>query len=348
MKKTQRKIYSVVLSLIMCFCISFMATGCKTQEQEFYVTLDQINLGQDYTDLSASIKFLTFRTDIMDKLNGYIPQFNELYPNIDITYEGVSNYENDTKIKLTAASDWGDIMMIPSIEKNVVSNYFVPLGNTSLLSNNYNFMTDWEYNSQTYGIPSTGNAYGILYNKKVFADAGISTLPTTPTEFLTALTLIKQNTNAIPLYTNYADTWPMSCWDAYIGASATGDPNYVNQVMIHEESPFSNYGDDTHAYAVYKILYDAVSQGLIEDDFTTTSEMASYGMINNGEIGCLVFGSWACVQAMGAGDNPEDIGYMAFPISVNDSQYVGIGPDYSYGINVNSSYDEKISIYDLY
>ena len=63
--------------------------------------------------------------------------------------------------------------------------------------------------------------------------------------------------------------------------------------VYKRQDPFQNYGDDTHAYAVYKILYDAVADGLIEDDFATTDWEGCKGMINNGEIGCMVLGSWA-------------------------------------------------------
>ena len=41
------------------------------------------------------------------------------------------------------------------------------------------------------------------------------------------------------------------------------------------------------------------------------------------------------------GDNPDDIAYMPFPITVNGKQYASAGPDYCYGINVNSSNDQK-------
>ena len=69
-----------------------------------------------------------------------------------------------------------------------------------------------------YGIPSTANAQGIVYNKAVFEEAGITELPTTPDEFLEDLQLIKDNTDAIPMYTNFAAGWTMGAWDAYIQA----------------------------------------------------------------------------------------------------------------------------------
>ena len=92
---------------------------------------------------------------------------------------------------------------------------------------------------------------------------------------------------------------------------------------------------------VYNILYEAVKQGLTEEDPTTTDWEGSKGMINNGKIGCMVLGSWAVTQMQQAGENADDIGYMAFPISVDGKQYAAAGPDYCYGINVNSSDDQK-------
>ena len=56
-------------------------------------------------------------------------------------------------------------------------------------------------------------------------------------------------------------------------------------------------------------------------------------------------GSWflgSCSDA-GAGDNADDIGYMPFPITVDGKQYASAGPDYCYGINVHSDYDNQLA-----
>ena len=41
-----------------------------------------------------------------------------------------------------------------------------------------------------------------------------------------------------------------------------------NNVFTHTKNPFKDPGDGTHAYNVYKILYDAVADGLTEDDYS--------------------------------------------------------------------------------
>lgn len=128
----------------------------------------------------------------------------------------------------------------------------------------------------------------------------------------------------------------MGAWDDYTGITATGDAKYRNQEFAHTKDPFSDPGDGTGAYNVYKILYDAVADGLTEDDYSTTDWESSKGMLNNGQIATMVLGSWAYPQMQGAGDNADDIGYFAFPITVDGKQYSPADEDYCFGINANS------------
>lgn len=305
-----------------------------------------IKLGEDYTDLTATITLFNHRTD-MDSADyggknweSYLADFNAVYPNITVEITTDTNYADDALTHLQSG-DYETIMMIPQVDKADLSNYFISYGDLDTMKEQINYATTWEYGGEVYGVPSTATTQGIVYNKKVFEEAGVTELPKTPEEFLAALQAIKDNTDAIPLYTNYAAGWTMGAWDAYIGNNATGDTTYMNQKLVHTKDPFQNYGDDTHAYAVYKILYDAVAQGLIEDDYSTTDWEGCKGMINNGEIGCMVLGSWAYPQMEAGGPNAADIGYMPFPITVNGQQYASAGADYSYAINVNASADEQ-------
>ena len=307
------------------------------------VTYASINLGEDYKDLTTTIKFIHHKTDREEDgtISDLIAKFNELYPNIMVETEGITDYQEDALLRLSAG-DWGDEMFIPAVDKAELSTYFIPFGTVEEMSEYVNFADEWMYDNMCYGIGFMGNAQGILYNKKVFADAGITELPKTPDEFIAALQAIKDNTDAIPLYTNYAAGWTMGGqWDAFLGAITTSDETWLNQKFVHTAEPFKDNGDGTGAYALYKILYDAVEKGLIEDDYTTTDWEGCKPMINNGEIGCMVLGSWAVAQMKAAGDHPDDIGYMPFPITVGGKQYATAGPDYSYAINANASEENQ-------
>lgn len=318
------------------------STGTASQDVTV-PTYTQLNLG-DYADLTATIKFIHHKTDraadgTMDKM---VAEFNKEYPNITVEMEAVTDYASDSLLRLSTG-DWGDIMFIPAVDKSDLSQYFMPLDSLDSLSEKLNFVDAWAYGGQCYGIPYMANAQGILYNKAVFEKAGITSIPKTPTEYINALQKIADQTDAIPLYTNYAAGWTMGAWDAYVGVVSNGDAEYMNNHFLHAAEPFADPGDETGAYNLYKILYDATAKGLIEDDYTTTDWEGCKGMLNRGEIGTMVLGSWAYAQMVEADSHPEDVGYMPFPMTVNGTQYVSAGGDYNYGINCKASDTNKLA-----
>ena len=84
-----------------------------------------------------------------------------------------------------SSDDWGDVCMIPTtLEKADYPTKLVSFGPVDELSESYIMLNNQAYEGQAYGIPSMGNVQGIVYNKQVFADAGITELPKTPDEFL--------------------------------------------------------------------------------------------------------------------------------------------------------------------
>ena len=309
----------------------------------------EIDLDSDFKDLTTTITFFSNRTDMEEGMDypgkdwpAYLADFNELYPNITVNIRTSTEYDTELTNALPSGT-YDTITCIRNMDKADLSTYYMSYGDYDTISQTINYAENSMYDGQVYGIASTANAGGIVYNKKVFEEAGITEIPKTPDEFIAALQQIKDNCpGVIPLYTNYTAGWALSGqWDAYIGIASTGDTEYKNQKMSHTQDPFKDYGDDTHPYAVYKILYDAVAQGLTEDDYTTTDWEGSKPMMNNGEIGCMVLGSWALPQMKLAGDNPDDVGYMAFPITVDGVQYAAASADSGYGINVNATDDEK-------
>ena len=307
------------------------------------VTFDQIKLGE-HTDLKANLKFLTHKTDIVDTtFKEYVSEFQKMYPNISIEYEGITNYANDITTRLTTG-DWGDICMIPvTVDKNELKNYFVTFGNLDDMSKEYTMLFNYSYDNKVYGLPSMGNTQGIVYNKRIFEEAGVKETPKTPDEFLDALSKIKEHTDAIPLYTNFAAGWTMTAWDAYIDACATGQADFAHEGRVKGKNPFADRGDQTGPYAVYNLLYEAVSRGLTEEDPTTTDWEGSKARLNRGEIACMALGSWSIAQMKSAAEHGDDVAYMPFPISVNGKQYTSVSPDYNYGINCNSSADNQLA-----
>lgn len=271
MKRKTALLLAIAMAAILTACGGGPGTA-RNDSVTDVPSYNELKVGSDYTDLQAEIRFITHRTDLVDNVfAGYITEFNKLYPNITISYEGITNYADDMTTRISS-QNWGDICMIPtSIQLPDLGMYFQPLCQLSDIQDTYNFATNRAYDNVVYGIPSTGNAQGVIYNKVVAKAAGYSgdekeretdpalkPLPRTPDEFITFLRAIKDNTDAIPLYTNFAAGWTMTAWDAYIGGCATGSPDWMNIEMPQTHDPFADRGDGTGPYAVYNILYEAV------------------------------------------------------------------------------------------
>ena len=287
-------------------------------------------------DIAGSITVLTNRTDIVDTVFvDYAAQFNEIYPNVEIEFEAITDYEGEVTIRMNT-EEYGDVLLIPnSISADELPDFFTPLGTLEELEPVYTFISEQAFDGQVYGINVTGNAQGVVYNKAVFEAAGISDLPTTPEAFLEAMHMIQDNTDALPYYTNYAAGWPLNQWESHRG-SVTCNPNYSNE-MVYMEAPFA---EGAAHHTIYKLMYDLVAEGLTEEDPTTTDWESSKPAIGNGEVGAMVLGSWAIVQMQEAADNPDDIGYMPFPASVDGTVCAAAGGDYKIAINKHSENQE--------
>jgi raffinose/stachyose/melibiose transport system substrate-binding protein len=287
--------------------------------------------------VSGDITVLTQRTDLdqSGRLAEYAAEFNKVYPDVKVTFESITTYEQDVATRMTT-NDYGDVLVIPnSVTPAQLPTFFEPLGTVADLGAKYRFINEQAYQGTVYGIATTGNAQGLVYNKKVFAAAGITDLPKTPDEFLADLKLIKSKTKAIPLYTNYKDGWPTTQWEGNRG-SISNDPNF-NTELAHTDAPWAA---GTDHYVIDKLLYDAVKQGLVEKDPTTTAWEPSKALIGTGKIAVMALGSWAIVQmqqaAVAAGASADDIGYMPFPHQV-DGNFISIaGGDYKNAVNIHS------------
>jgi raffinose/stachyose/melibiose transport system substrate-binding protein len=283
---------------------------------------------------SGDITVLTQRTDIVDTVFAdYKKKFEAKYPDVHVKFEAITDYEGEVRIRMNT-KDYGDVLLIPnSITQDQLSTYFEPLGNTDDMAKKYRFTTEQAFDGKTYGIAITGNAQGFVYNKKVWAAAGITSDPKTPDEFITDLQAIKAKTSVTPLYTNYKDGWPLTQWEANRGA-VTNDPDEVNKLAT-DNAPWTAGKDH---YIIDSLLYDVVKDGLTEADPTTTNWENSKKLLGDGKIATMMLGSWAIVQMQGAATNKADIGYMPFPVQVGGKFHSVISGDYKNAININSAH----------
>lgn len=293
------------------------------------------------TSEGLTLKVLTHRTDRIE--DGSLAEMTKAFEeanNCKVEYQGFTDYASDISTMMNT-NDYGDVLMIPDTVKVMdLGNFFEPLGTLEELDQKYYWADKKAYDGNVYGIAHLGTvAGGICYNKKVWADAGVTKLPTTPEEFIEDLKLIRDNTDAIPYYTNYADaSWTLVQWASLVN-SASGSSTYENDILTSRRDLFVE-GDAY--YEVYKMMFDIFSDPTLhEEDPMTTDWEGCKPAINNGKIATMVMGSWAVSQFQEAGDNADDIGYMPAPFSTNGKQYAESAPDYCMGVNKNRSDEIK-------
>lgn len=341
---------SIVLSILMVLSILLSACGtpASTSTEAPAATSAAVateaptDAPTEAPELSGTITWINHRTDLDadGTLAKYAEAFHAKYPGVTVEWETITDYEGEMQTRMNT-TDYGDVFFIPrALTADKYADFISPLGTVDELGQKYMFINDAAFGGNVYGISIAGNAQGILYNKDVWKAAGITENPKSPEEFLADLKLIKENTSAIPLYTNYHAGWALTQWDSHI-ESVSGNPDLKNIEFVHNDAPFAA-GEPS--YIVYKLLYDAVAAGYTEEDPTTTDWELSKPMIANGEIATMVLGSWAISQmqaaAVAAGKDASVIGYMPFPVVVDGKQYAGAGGDYTIAINKNSENQE--------
>ncbi|MCP3745648.1 extracellular solute-binding protein [Paenibacillus sp. FSL M7-0802] len=320
------KLSKVLMPLLSVLLVAGLFAGCAPKAS------DTPAASSDPKDVEGEITVITQRTDIVDTVfQDYAKEFNKLYPNVKVNFQALADYEGQIKIRM-GTRDYGDVLLIPgSIPVEELPNFFEPLGTYEEMKNKYTGLEERTVDHNSYGIPIAMVYSGVIYNKKVFKDAGITQLPKTPDQFLTALQQIKDKTKAVPLFTNYASGWALTQWESSL-ATLAGTKEYVN---ITQPNTDDNFTKGQPHYELYKVLYDAAKKGLIEKDPTTTDWETSKADLAQGKIGAMVLGSWAIDQIKSTAPNKEDIGFMPFPTNAS-KVLVPLAGDFNLGINVNS------------
>src|SRR5690554_4032024 len=181
----------ILVSLMFVLVFGVFAAACSSGEDTTpedpgttTPTTPAVEEPTDAESIEGEITFIHHRTDINDSVirDQYIPAFNEIYPNVTVKLETMTDYIGQIKIRMNT-EDYGDVLMIPGdLPAPDLPHFFEPLGDEVAMGEEYLFMHERAYDGVAYGIPIVINAEGILYNKVVFEDAGITSTPGSPEE----------------------------------------------------------------------------------------------------------------------------------------------------------------------
>ncbi len=279
------------------------------------------------SDIKGEIVFLTNRTDMIDKeYNDYEARFEAKYPGVDLKFETLTDYDKDLKIRI-ASGDFPDVVFVPTIPNSELPNYFAPLDDIPFSSDIY-FPEMKATGGKMYGISSGGSTVGIVYNKKAFAQAGITDVPKTYDEFLAAAQKLK-DAGIVPLASNFKDKWPLDAWVYDVPTMISGDAAHQNE-RVGTDTPYTMDNAYGKAWGILKELND---KGYLEKDINSTNWEQSKIDVAQGKFAMYLLGNWVINQVIGAGAASEDVGFFPFPADNSGELKAPLNPDWFYAVN---------------
>lgn len=283
------------------------------------------------SDISGKIVFLTNRTDMIGKeYDEYAKRFNEKYPNIKVEFEGSqTDYNQQAKVRM-ASGELPDVMFIPVIPNSDLPKYFASLDDLGL-NDQITFKDFKSQDGKLYGITTGNSTSGIVYNKKVFADAGITEVPKTWDEFLAACEKLKAN-GVIPLSSNFKDKWPLNDWVYSLPRVIEGKADFPND-KLNTDTPFTmenGYGKSL------SLLRELNEKGYLEKDINSTNWEQSKKDVASGKFGMYFLGNWVINQVINAGTTSDNVGFFPLPYDNSGTLTASLSPDNFYAVSKNS------------
>lgn len=166
-----------------------------------------------------------------------------------------------------------------------------------------------------YALPLTAPSIGIgcFYNKKVFADAGITQVPATYAEFLEALEKVKA-IGKVPVYMSSKDLWTVQIFGFLAFQCALGDngiPTY--EKLLKNELKWSEIPEFKQVLVDYQELFN---KGYTNKDHTTATYDMAKENVATGKAAIMINGNW-CATDIAAKWPEAEIGF--FPLPYKDS-----------------------------
>lgn len=152
--------------------------------------------------------------------NQVVAEFEKQNPNIKIEMDSVVNDAYKEKIRVLISSNdvpdvflsWSDSFAANLVKSGKVKSLNDMLAKDKAFANSFiqSQIKPFSFDGVTYGMPLTIDGKVFVYNKEMFAKAGITKEPKTWDELLSVLDTLKAKGNSVPLLEGLSDAWAIS------------------------------------------------------------------------------------------------------------------------------------------
>jgi len=318
------------LLLLMSIVMVAMLAACGSEKKS-----DNGNAGTTKPGEQVTIRLFQFKVEIAEALDRLKAEYEKTHPNVKLSIEtvgGGADYGAALKAKF-ASGEEPDIFNNGGF--NEMDTWFTRLEDLSdqpwvadALDVAKEPMTK---DGKIYGMPMNIEGYGFVYNKDLFAKAGITTLPKTYSELADAAKKLK-DAGITPFANGYQEWWILGIHNFNVGVANQDDPKAFVESM--------NAGTGTlvgnPVFENWTKLLDLTLQYSNANPLTTDYN-TQVTLFASGKAAMMQQGNWTQVQVDGI--NPDlNLGLLPMPISddaaANDNLYVGVPSNWV--VNKNS------------
>ncbi|AWB43232.1 ABC transporter substrate-binding protein [Paenibacillus sp. CAA11] len=282
-----------------------------------------------------TVHIFQFKVEISDALNRLKAEYEKEHPDIKLdiqTVGGGSDYGASLKAKV-ASGEEPDIFTIGGyVERDMWMDYLEDLSDQPWAKEVKDVAREqMTVDGKLYGMPMNLEGYGFMYNKDLFAKAGITKLPMTISELEEACKKLK-TAGITPFADGYQDWFVLGNHNINVAFAQQKDPAAFIQGLTDGTEKFA----DNEVFQKWTRLLDmTVKYG--NSNPLSTDYNTQVTLFATGKAAMMQQGNWTQVQVDGI--NPDlKMGFLPMPIDDtaedNDKLYVGVPSNWV--VNKNS------------
>jgi raffinose/stachyose/melibiose transport system substrate-binding protein len=255
---------------------------------------------------------------VIEQINA---EFKAANPGVDIVTESYPDQPYQQKIKIYAtAKQLPDVFKYWSfatrLKPMVDAGFVIELNKADFAQYGYvpGSLESNIWGGKLYGIPVSADFWVVYYNKKLFKDAGINTVPATIDDLIALVPKFKAN-GIIPMVTDGKDAWPLSITYDVLCERVNGDFSR-QQAALDRKAKFTD-PDFVEGARQYQKL---VQSGLFQDDLTVSDYGASRNLFGQGKAAMYIMGPWEMGLATDSSFSQEfrdNVDAFKFPVLKN-------------------------------
>jgi raffinose/stachyose/melibiose transport system substrate-binding protein len=270
---------------------------------------------------TITVKILQYAPEMTEAMHDMAKQFHKQFPNMNLEFTILqTDYFPVLKARLNS-SDLPDVFMSNAYFHNeVYRDYWYDLTNEPCMRNvEPAALAGVKLNGRITGFPFILQAYSFIYNKKLFAEAGITKLPCTLKDYTEVCELLKSQ-KITPFSTGYREWWVLEQTMTNLFGQVREDYGMLFTDLNRGNRKFSQLKEVKNIFTWVDLTIKYGEDKPLETDFNTQC-----ALLANNKVAMIHQGTWA-EGAIRSVNLKADLGFLLVSAD-NDRERAGLMVD---------------------